>query len=444
MARFECGGRRWNWTRVAVACATAAALARGAAAQVADPGYGLEELTIAPGSAFLGGFEVLANGNWALYDGTSVVELSSVDGSFVRSLFTPQGFTFGAFLTRSPDGATLYFGDSSANQIWAIDLASLQALPVLQVNFPFDLAFDPQGRAFVTWSPGFFQGSHVSLCDFANGTLDDVVDSPEASGPLAFDADGNLWTALPDFSSFPPLADATELIQIAKSDLDAAVGPTSYDALLAPVHAQLDGAYGIALDDAGDIVVSDSNYGTLIEVDLQTGAERQLAFAGARVGFLFLRFVDGAHGVLEPWQPADGGELLAIRSDFFSLNSLDRVHAARPELSLSTGPVVPPGLFDLDVTGATQNGLGLLFLSDGLATGELELRNRTWPAPLFFDLDFVNVQLLPIVLDVDGAYHETLDNPGLGGVTIAAQLLTAGALSGPWYGTSNALSVTLQ
>jgi len=444
MARFERSSRGRIWTRAALACAAAAMAARGASAQVADPGYGLDELTIAPPNAFLGGFEVLANGNWALYDGTSVVELSSVDGSFVQSLFTPQGFTFGAFLTRSPDGATLYFGDSSANQIWAIDLATQQATPVLSVNFPFDLAFDPQGRGFVTWSAGFGQGSHVSLCDFANGTLDDVVDSPEASGPLAFDADGDLWTALPDFSSFPPKPGATELIEVAKGDLDAAVGATSYDALLAPVHAQLDGAYGIALDDAGDVVVSDSNYGTLIEIDAQTGAQRQLAWAGVRVGFLFVRYVDGAHGVFEPWQPADGGELLAIRSDFFSFNSLDRVHAARPGLSLSTGPVVPPGPFDLDVTGATPNGLGLLFLSDGLAGSELQLRNRTWPAPLFFDLDFVNVQLLPIALDVDGGYHETLDNPGLGGVTIAAQLLTAGALTGPWYGTSDALAVTLQ
>lgn len=432
-----------TWTRAILGAAVLACGAGALQAQASEPGYGLDEWAVAPGG-FVGGFERLASGNYALFDGTAVQELAAADASFVQTLFTPPGFVFGAFLRRSPDGSKLYFGESSNHEIWEIDLATLQAQVVLAITFPFDLAFDPQGDAYVTWSPGFFQGSHVARCDFTNGTYDDVVDSPEASGPLQFDAAGNLWTALPDFSSFPPLRDATELIVIAAADVAAAIGPGAFDATQATIVAQLDGAYGLVLDDGGDVIVSDANYGTLTAVDAATGAETPIAQAQGFDAFVYLCWNDGAHGTFEPWQPADAGGLLTIRTDFFSTNMLTRIRPERPLLATNPPSPIPVGSFDLDVTGATPGGAGWLYVCSGLSGSELALRNRTWPAPLYFDLDFVGLLAFPLVLDGNGEYHETLTNPGLAGITLAAQFVTADGLAGPFYGTSAAIAVTLQ
>ncbi|MSR45474.1 MAG: hypothetical protein EXS13_00120 [Planctomycetes bacterium] len=437
-------GKRWSRGGLAVVVgAVVAAAAPEAPAQQAAPGFGLDEVVVAPGG-FVGGFELLANGDYALFDGTAVQQVSSVDGSVVQTLFTPPGFVFGAFLRNSPDGATLYFGESSNHEIWAIDLATLQAQVVLTVTFPFDLAFDPQGQPFVTWSLGFFQGSHVSLCDFVTGTIDDVVDSPEASGPLFFDADGDLWTALPDFSSYPPTRDATELIRIDAANLAAAIGPGAYDATLAPVIAQLDGAYGLVQDDGGDLIVSDANYGTIVAVDPANGAESIVAEAGGFEAFAYLCWRDQPHGVFEPWQPADAGELIAVRTDYFSENAVTRVRPARPMIATNPPSPVPAGPFDLDLTGATPDGFALLYVSAGLAPNEFALRNRTWPAPLYFDLDFVGLQFHVLALDSSGEFHETLTNSGFGGIDLAAQFVTAASLGGPYFGTSEAIVVTLQ
>src|SRR5262249_14649489 len=107
-----------------LAALAAAALARASRAQTVEPGYGFDSVQVAPGGAFVGGFEILGNGDYAVFDGTSVVEESPLDGSLIRTLFTPSQSVFGAFLTLSPDGATLYFGESTYGKIYAVDVVN--------------------------------------------------------------------------------------------------------------------------------------------------------------------------------------------------------------------------------------------------------------------------------------------------------------------------------
>lgn len=439
------GRRPHGAARAIEALGVVAALIGGssAGAQQAEPGYAQQSVSVAPGGAFVGGFEVLANGNWALFDGNAVVELSPQDGSLVRTLFTPFSFAFGAFLANSPDGTKLYFGDSNNNEIWEIDLATLKAGVVLTIKFPYDLAFDPQGRPYVSYAFSLVGGSHVALCDFANDSYDDVVDSPAASGPLVFDANGDLYCCTPDSSSFPPPPDASEVWRIAAADLAAAIGPSSFDVTQGTLLGVVDGAYAMALDEGGDLLLSDANYGTLVELDPANGNERLLATAGPFTAFLYARYEPATHGEFEPWQPAEGGALLAVRSDFFSLTEVTRVTPARPQLAVDPASPLPIGSFDLDVTGATPNGVALLFVCDGVAP-EFTVRNRAWKAPLFFALDFVGLQAVPLLLDGEGAYHEQLDNPGLAGLDLAAQVVTAASPAGPFHGTSEPLVVTLQ
>ncbi len=431
------GSRLWSIVG-SLALAAPAAFGQGA-----TPGYAVDELPIAPAGAFVGGFEVLPSGNYAVFDGTSIVELSAVDASLVQTIWTPDDFVYGAFLTLSPDGTKLYFGESRFKTVNEIDLATNAFTELLVTGFPYDLAFDPQGRPFLAYAFGFFNGSHVALVDFENQTLDDVLDSPEASGPLAFDADGNLYTATPDGYSFPPRPDATEILRFAAADLESAIGPGALDPSAGELLGLVDGVTGIALDEAGDVFITDPNSGVIVDLDAVTHAESIVATAGDYVSFLYLRQQRGTHGVFEPWQPVEAGELLAVRSDFFSFNGLTRVRPARPVVSTSPASPIPVGEFDFDITGGVPDGFALLFVSNSASDHELVLRNRTWPAPLYLNLDFTGFDLLPLFFDGLGEYHETLDNPGLDGTTAACQVLVGSTAFGPFYGTSAALEVVL-
>jgi hypothetical protein len=435
--------------RLAVSCLLVAAIAplavRECRAQSAAPGFSLDEIQVAPAGAFVGGFEVLPNGNWALFDGSDVVELSSLDGSFVRTLFTPPVFTFGAFLTLSPDGSKLYFGESSSGRIYEIDLASLAANVVLTTVYPYDLAFDPQGRPFLSYALGFGMGSYVALCDFSNGTLDDVIVSSDPSGPLAFDAAGDLVTATPDATSFPPPADATEVLRFAAADVALGIGPGTISTSLGSLLGNVDGAAYLALDEAGDVLVADANSGKLVDLDSTTLAETVIADAGPFNAFLYVRHVRGTRGAFEPWQPEEAGELLALRSDFFSFNDLTRVRPARPRLTTNPPSSIPKGRWELAASVAVPDGFGLLLVGDSLAPAERQLRNRTWPAPLFVGLSPTSSwSVVALPTDADGEWSLMLDNPGLGGVTVAAQLVVGASSQGPFYGTSAPISFVLQ
>jgi len=126
-----------------LALVLSAALAPPIPAQVPEPGFSSSSYTLAPGGAFVGGLESLANGNLVVYDGAAVVEIARADGSFVRTIFTPPGAPFGAFLRLAPDLNRLYFGESSSGYVWELDLAGGTANIVASLVFPYDLVFDP-------------------------------------------------------------------------------------------------------------------------------------------------------------------------------------------------------------------------------------------------------------------------------------------------------------
>ena len=432
---------------LAAVVALAGAIEPGAVrAQNAWPGYGLDEVAL-PATGPIGGLELLPDGNYAVFDSVSVVELSALDGSLVQTIYTPGSPVFGAFLTLSPDGSKLYFGESSDGKVYEIDLANGNAArEVLDTVFPYDLAFDPQGRPFLSYSLSFTGGSFVALCDFTNGTLDDVITSSYASGPLAFDSDGNLYTATPDTSSFPPPLDATEVLRFAAADLDQGIGDGTIGTDLGEVLGQVDGAAGIALDESGDVLVTDPNYGVIVDLDATTLAESIVADAGRPfAGFVYARFVPGRRGAFEPYQPSEAGTLLAVRSDFWTFNGLTRVHPARPQLATRPASPIPAGPFDFDVTGAVPDGFGLMLITDAASDDETPLRNRTWPAPLFLGLDLsTGLRVVPVTTDSLGELHESVLNVGFGGVTLAFQLVVAAGAAGPLYGTSPALEIVLE
>lgn len=413
------------------------------------PTQGFESPTsfsIAPGGAYVGGLALLPDGNLAVFDGTSIVELSPVDGSYIATLHTPRSPVFGAFIRVSTDGASLYFGESSSGQIWQIDLATLNFGVVARASFPYDLAYDLQGNAFISYATGLSGGSHIALVDFTTGVIDDVVDSPYQSGPIVFDSKGDLFTVATDTSVWPPPPGSATLYQFAAADIAGAIGPTVLTTANGTDLGKFDGGSYLALDEAEDLLLTDPNSGKLLQITPATGRQVEIATADPGSYLGYVEFLPGRRRAFEPWQPQDAGTLLVAETDFFSTNLLASINARRPQLATNPASPVPVGSFTFDVTEAVGSGFGFLLVAPaGSASSETALRNRGWPAPLYFGLDLsAGLLVLPLTFDASGAVSLRGVNPGLGSATIGLQLFVGAAASGPFYGSSEPFEVTFQ
>jgi len=421
--------------------------AAAAAAQQITPGYQAASLPVAAPGDLVGGFEVLPNGNYALFVNGGVVEVDKDDGSGVQILFIPPTRPqFGAFLRIDPTGGTLYFGESHFGDVWAIDLATRDGAVLTNVVFPYDMDFDSAGRAYLAWSAGFGLGSQVSVVDLASGALSDVLVSAEASGPVRCAADDGLWYARPDTSSFPPPPQSTVIYRFTKSELEAALKSGPWTDTDGEVVAALDIAYGLARDASGDLFATDWLNDRIYEVDAETGAVTTLLDdQGSFVSFSYVRHVAETRGAFERHQPETGGSLLAFHTDFFSFNEVVAVRPLRPALAVEPASPVPAGPFQFRVEDGAPFGVALAMLGAGVLADEIELGNRSWPAPLFFGLD-VSAGLLFVALALDGEGDVRVDaiNPGLGGASLGVQCVIGAGASGSLYGTSAPLEIVFE
>jgi len=399
-----------------LALVLSAALAPPIPAQVPEPGFSSSSYTLAPGGAFVGGLESLANGNLVVYDGAAVVEIARADGSFVRTIFTPPGAPFGAFLRLAPDLNRLYFGESSSGYVWELDLAGGTANIVASLVFPYDLAFDPQGNPYVSYATSFTD-SHVAAIDFTTGIQDDVIDFADPSGPIVFDA----------------------------AELAGALGPSVLTAADGTVLGNLDGASSLALDEKEDLIVTDPNGGRAVQVTPATGRKETIALADPFAFLGYVVFAKGTRGAFEPWQLEEAGTMFVMETDFFSFNVLATIAPRRPPLAATPASPIPVGPFDVDVEGE-PNGFGLLLLAPAGITGsELELANHAGNGPLFFGLDLsAGLLIFPLAFDANGAFHASATNPGLGGASIGLQVAVGPSGPGALLGTSAPTLLTFQ
>lgn len=129
------------------------------------------------------------------------IRLHGDDKTLVLATFAPA--VFGSFLTFSPDGETVLFGENSNGDILSVALDGSGVTPIDNVCFNFDLAFAPpsagSGIAGMAFISALGRGGMNSIWllddDPAAGNDEIVADIANFSGPLAFDAHGNLYYA---------------------------------------------------------------------------------------------------------------------------------------------------------------------------------------------------------------------------------------------------------
>ncbi|CAG0962212.1 hypothetical protein PLCT2_00824 [Planctomycetaceae bacterium] len=244
-------------------CAFAASLA----AQpyfVASPGHATAEHTIAnpPGSTFIGGADWDPTGPDLYYwDGTNIRRFNTATNTPAATPLFTVPVAFGPYvdvMKFDPSTPTdLVVSDSGAFKLYRLRRSGLDTLASQSsgtVNlYIYDLAFDAQGRLLASASDATTYQCGIYLIDPVTLTerllIDTAAYNINGSGPITFDAAGNLYAAAPPvFGSSGP----GELLRFERSTLDSAIAALPP----APGPAPLD-------DTDGTLVVSvaDNFYG---------------------------------------------------------------------------------------------------------------------------------------------------------------------------------------
>jgi len=383
------------------------------------------------------------------FDGTDLL-LDS--GSGGQSLLTFASPTFGSF--SAPIGATeVLFGESSNGGIWSVPLNGLPAQLIANVPLNYDAVLLDDDRALVSAKTGGFAApdNDVMFVDLLTGQTQVLAQFPGASGPLAIDANGDVYYATSP-SAFPAPAGTVEVLRLSRAAVDSAIASNQ---VLGPADATvvisgLDAAGDLAFDDDGDLFYVDWFSGRIGEIHDADGNAATLAptlidYAGSSLNGSVLQFAPSATPipqVFEPFQPA-GGSLLVHETDYVSISQVRTLTAARPQLAASVASPIPTGTFSLDTTGGPANGLGLILFATTAGTGPSTLGVPGFEQPLFVDSALVAAPVIaPISFDASGAASLAIANPGFVQVFDAIAQTVVVSVDGA-LGSSTALSLQI-
>jgi hypothetical protein len=258
-----------------------------------------------PPGAFVGGFALDAAGAPVVFNGTAVVRWNGDDW---EEVYRPSSFVYGAFVKIR--GGTAYFGESSNGSITAIDLAVKTSAVVETLSYNYDMAFDADGRAFVSApSPnstldaarnGFY------LVDLDPETPPDlVIEIPGYSGPCAFGRDGFLYAARA--ASGAPV----EVFRFSREAIQRGAGDGFVTEKDGEVFASnIPGAYGMVFGSFDLLFVGDAVTGQILA--LRDGGS-PVQWSAPLAGYAAATYLD---------YHAPSGRLGAIASDFATFNRL--------------------------------------------------------------------------------------------------------------------------
>ena len=205
-------------------------------------------------NVYFGGFDILPNGNFAVHDGYAIREITPA-GAHVDDLYTYtySARVYGSFVKYNSANGRVYFGDSSAgkSKMYSMATDGTDLRLIGSLNFNFDLDFY-DGNAFVVASNKVYQLNE------SDGSLDTILTVGEASGPLAFDASGNLYYGVGE-PGWPPARNNQNIYKWSAAEVADAIGPGELTPNAAHVFAEnVDGPYGFAFDGAGNLMYTDT------------------------------------------------------------------------------------------------------------------------------------------------------------------------------------------
>ena len=364
----------------------------------AEPGYeACAGEVLFPVEQFVGGLAYAPDGSLLVYVDAELVRWSPDGDRSALTVFNPP--VLGSFLTVGPTGDTVFLGDSSAGNIYAVPLDGSRRSLVDHVAFNYALVFDDQGRGYV--STGANERQEIVLFDsdpeLAPRPI--VVNIPGFSGPVAVDDAGSLYYGTADF-----FASSQVLQRFSRGQLDAAVSGDPIDFTDGEEVAGGFGGFNQMVFHDGALIYTDLGFttgaGRVERLDLAGGLEIEpLLVTSHPDGVVSATYVALAPGDAPfiAGAGAYGGQLSVIYSDFVSVQGLTKV---RPQLFFVRGELNQDGTFDLSdvltflnffflggpephpLEAADMNGDGTLDVTDPVfGLSHLFLTGPPLPAP---------------------------------------------------------------
>lgn len=209
--------------------------------------YNCTDLFISlPTGAFLGGFDILPNGNFVINDGSSVREITQ-SGTDVQTLYTYSASLFGSFVRYN--NGLVYFADNdyTSSMVRTVDPVTAVVNDLTQLEWNYDIDFY-DNNAFVV------AGNTVYALDASNNTTP-VATAAGYSGPVALDVAGNLYYCP---SNYPF---ATNIYMWSSAKVQGAIEGDVLGIADADTAIAVNGAAGLAFDSLGRLLFSDNSGG---------------------------------------------------------------------------------------------------------------------------------------------------------------------------------------
>ena len=349
----------------------------------------------------------LANGDVLTFDGV-VVSRFDEDGNHVEDLATLPGFVFGSFLIASPDESFAILGESSAHNVYRIDLGLGGESVLTNLVFNYDGVFETATSLVVSAATcGFGCGNELYRVDTTSGATTLIATVGGASGPVAVEADGDVvYGRVSDTFS---LGDY-KVLRFAAADLTGAPVASEADAVV--VGDGFDGSTDLAIDPIDGAIylaendfVSGLNRIRHVRGDAAVSTTVLDGQTGRTIGNLEFAAGDGT-ARFRAYQPLAGGALRYNSTDFVSAFERGRVVPERPTLGLSGPGTSGAGDVTATVSSGTPNGFAVLAYGPTALfdRNESPLFLSALEAPLFVGLDLATVQLdlNLIALDASG------------------------------------------
>jgi hypothetical protein len=304
----------------------------------------------------------------------------------------PIGHDVG-FVALPEPGTELLYTDFQADTLWELDIATGARRASSVPRNAFDLARAPGGALLVAanplWpAPGWRAG--IWLVDRAGGHRE-LIQLGGPSGPLIFDADGNLLYALQS-SVFPTPPGSVSVLRFAAADVQRALagGPPLQLADATTVINGLDGAFDLARDDRGRLYVSDPQHGDVRRTAPGTFALEPAPFLPRPVppllrGALQMQFAGGGQATFDGFQP-EGERLHLQTSDWTFVSQIHSIGTRRPQSASSPAGTAPPGPITFVTSAAPANAPTALCLSGSRPPVEFPALMLDG-TPLWFALD---------------------------------------------------------
>jgi hypothetical protein len=225
---------------LALACVTANAAA------LYSPGLNTIDIALSfPSGGFVGGFDVLPNGNYLINDGRNIREISRT-GQPDTTLYTFTSSVYGSFVRYNPSNGKVYFGESSNGVISAFTYTNpsdVAAITTIANNFDIDFR---NGLPYAVGCDSSW--SHSSIYLIGGSTNDLIATCLGPSGPLAFDSAGNLVYIPASYDV------TTSIIKWSSAQIAGAIGPSSLTGASATPLATIESGYGSAFNSTGGLL----------------------------------------------------------------------------------------------------------------------------------------------------------------------------------------------